>query len=209
MSVTGRFVFATLCALVLAAIAHVSAILLLPFVSQQDALSRLEQSLETGEPILVAGPQTHGWLAHHDPATVISACAYDLSEGPVRVTFTTGAHFQSASFHSRGTGAFFTLIDRAIDGKLMDVLVMTPEQRFEEEALRATLADADDTGAGAPDPLAGALRITAPEIQGFVAFRVLAPLPGLAEIARERALSARCTPFPLTHHSVRWVPADG
>lgn len=197
MSVIGRFLFATLCALVLAAIAHMGAILLLPFVSQQDALSRLQPTLETGEPVLVAGPQTRGWLVQHDPATAIAACAYDLTEAPLRVTFATGGHFQSASFHSRGTGAYFTLVDRAIDGDVMDVLVMTPEQRFEDEALRAAFADADENDARRPDPLEDALRITAPEMQGFVAFRALAPLPGLAETAVSRALSARCTPFPL------------
>ncbi len=196
MSVIGRFLFATLCALVLAAIAHVGAILILPFVSQQDALSRLQPTLETGEPVIVAGPQTRGWLTHHDPATAISACAYDLSEGPVRVTFATGAHFQSASFHSRGTGAYFTLTDRAIDGEVMDVLVMTAEQLFEDEARRAAASDDEDASERAPDPLDDALRVTAPETQGFVAFRVLAPLPGLAEAAVARALSARCTQLP-------------
>ncbi len=200
MSVIGRFAFATLCALVLAAIAHVGAILLLPFVSQQDALSRLQPIREDGEPVLLANPQTRGWLTQHDPASALSACAYDLSEAPLRVTFSMGAHFQSASFHSRSTGVFFTLTDRAVEGAEMDVLIMTPEQRFEDEALRAASADALEDGSGTrtPDPLAGTVRITAPEMQGFVAFRVLAPLPGLAQTATDRALSARCTPFPLT-----------
>ncbi len=194
MSIAGRFAFATLCGLVLAAIAHVAAILLLPYLSEQDALTRLQGTRETGEPVLVAGPETRGWLLHHDIATAISACAFDLNEVPLRVTFSTGAHFQSVAFHSRGDGAFFTLTDRAIDGPVIDVLVMTPEQRFEEETLRAAISDAEDS---AEQPLEGVLRITAPETQGFVAFRVLAPLPGLAQTARERALSARCTPFPL------------
>lgn len=200
MSVIGRFAFATLCALLLATIAHVGAILLLPFVSQRDALSRLQPIGEDGTPILLAGPQTRGWSIHHDPATALSACAYDLSEAPLRVTFGMGAHFQSASFHSRGTGVYFTLTDRAVEGAVMDVLIMTPQQRFEDEARRATSADAEEgePAARAGDPLAGVIRVTAPEIRGFVAFRVLAPLPGLAETATEHALAARCVPFPLT-----------
>jgi len=199
MSIVGRFAFATLCALVLASIAHVGAILLLPFVSQQDALSRLQPVRVDGEAVLLSGPETRGWSTHHDPATALSACAYDLSEAPLRVTFGTGAHFQSASFHSRGSGVYFTLTDRAVEGTQMDVLIMTPEQRFEDEARRAASADAEDRAptVRAQDPLAGGIRVTAPEPQGFVAFRVLAPLPGLAETATERALSARCTPFPL------------
>lgn len=200
MSVIGRFAFATLCALVLAAIAHVGAILLLPFVSQQDALSRLQPIHEAGEPVLLASPRTRGWLTQHDPASALSACAYDLSEAPLRVTFRMGAHFQSASFHSRSTGVYFALTDRAVEGAEMDVLVMTPEQRFEDEARRAASADAqeEESGTLAPDSPDGIVRITAPELQGFVAFRVLAPLPGLAETATERALSARCTLVPLT-----------
>lgn len=203
MRVIGRFAFATLCALALALIAHVGAILLLPFVSQQDALSRLQPVREDGEPVFLSGPRTSGWSTHHDPATALSACAYDLSEAPLRVTFGMGAHFQSVSFHSRGAGVYFTLTDRAVEGAEMDVLIMTPQQRFEDEARRATSADAED---GAPsvraqDPLSGVIRVTAPEPQGFVAFRVLAPLPGLAETATARALSARCTPFPLAEQT--------
>ncbi|MCC5977259.1 MAG: hypothetical protein JJU21_04295 [Salinarimonas sp.] len=197
MSVIGRFAFATLCGLVLAAIAHVGVILLLPFLSERAAFTRLQPTHETGEPILVAGPQTRGWLSQHDPSTALTACAYDLSEAPLRVTFTTGSHFQSAAFHGRGAGAFFAITDRAIDASVIDVLLMTPEQRFEEEALSTAITEVDDTGEIPIDPLEGVLRVTAPEAQGFVAFRVLAPLTGLAQAASERALSARCTPFPL------------
>ena len=41
------------------------------------------------------------------------ACAFDLEDGPVRVSTKTNALFQSLSFHARGGSVFFAVTDRA------------------------------------------------------------------------------------------------
>lgn len=127
-----------------------------------------------------------------DPFVAIAACAFDLAEGPFRFTTQPSPHFHSAAFHTRGAGAFFALTDRSVDGDVIDVKVMTREQRLIEDAIRAEAIEEDE---GRRDD--GIVRVIAPEETGFVAVRVLAPLASLRPRAEETAQAATCSVAPL------------
>ncbi len=182
MSDRGRFLLATLTGLVLAGIVHVAAVLLMPSLSERDAYSRLHATHTADKSELVAAPGTGDtWLPHPDPAVAVSACAYNLDEGPVRISAQTGALFQSLSFHAKASGVFFAITDRAAIRGALDLVVMTRQQMDE------ALASEDE------DEPSRDVRIVAPQREGFVVVRVLASFPSLREEAETAAKSVSCT----------------
>jgi uncharacterized membrane protein len=182
MNALARLFFATLCGLVLAGIVHLSAVLAMPWLSERDAFSRLQTTLTAGKSELIAAPAAGDtWLPHPDPAVAVSACAYNLDEGPVRISANTGALFQSMSFHAKGGGAFFAITDRAAVRGVLELVVMTRRQL--DEALAAEDEDEPSTD----------VRIVAPRGEGLVVVRALASFPSLRGAAEEAAKSVSCT----------------
>jgi uncharacterized membrane protein len=182
MSDSARFLFATLCGLVLAGIVHLSAVLAMPWLSERDAFSRLRSTLTADKSEIVAAPATRDtWLPHPDPAVAVSACAYNLDEGPVRISAKTGQMFQSLAFHAKGGGAYFAITDRAAVRGVLELVVMTRPQ------LDEALAEEDE------DEPSTDVRIVAPRREGLVVVRVLAAFPSLREAAEEAAKSVACT----------------
>jgi uncharacterized membrane protein len=182
MNALARLAFATLCGLVLAGIVHLSAVLAMPWLSEQDAFSRLPPTLTAATSELIAAPAASDtWLPHPDPAAAVSACAYNLEEGPVRISANTGALFQSLSFHAKGGGAFFAITDRAAVRGVLELVVMTRRQL--DEAL--AIEDEDEPSTD--------VRIVAPQREGLVVVRVLAPFPSLRLAAADIAKAVSCT----------------
>ena len=182
MSDRARFLFATACGLVLAGIVHLAAVLAMPWLSERDAFSRLRSTLTADKSEIVAAPATADtWLPQPDPALAVSACAYNLDEGPTRVSAQTGPLFQSLSFHAKASGTFFAITDRAAIRGALDLVVMTRQQ------LDEALASEDE------DEPTRDVRIVAPHREGFVVVRVLAAFPSLREEAETAAKSVSCT----------------
>jgi uncharacterized membrane protein len=184
----GRFVVATLTGLVLAAIVHIGAILAMPYFAEVDALSRLgATATNNAAEIIEAGGG--GWLPAPDPAVAIGACAYNLDEGPLRVSARVRNLFQSVSLHGRGGGVYYALTDRAAVRGALDLVVMTQRQ------LDETLAAEDE------DEPSRDVRIVAPNRTGFVIVRVLAAFPSQQPEALEAVRAVSCTTDPLPNES--------
>ena len=188
MSIFARFILATICAVLLGLITHISAILLMPLVSQRHAAERLLMTTAAETAQLISGPDVETWLPLPDPAVAVAACAYDLREGPFRFSTPAGGMMRSVSFHSRGSGNFFAVTDRAAIGGMLDIVVMTRQQRDLFNALQS------EDGATADR---SALRVVAPDVEGFAVIRVLAPFLSLTEAALREAKGAGCTIEPL------------
>ncbi len=177
-----RIALATLCGLVLAGMVHLSAVLAMPWLAERDAFSRLRATVAADRSELVAGPGDDStWLPHPDPAAALATCAYNLDEGPVRVSARTGALFQSLSMHARGSGVFFAITDRAAIRGALDLVVMTRRQ------LDLALAQEDEE-----DPSRD-VRIVSPTREGLIVVRALAAHPSQRELAAEAARSVSCT----------------
>jgi uncharacterized membrane protein len=167
---------------VLAAIAHLAAVLAIPYLAEKDAFSRLRSTLSADRSEIIAAPGDLGtWLPYPDPDVALSTCAYTLEEGPVRVSARTGALFQSVSLHARAGGVFFAITDRAAVRGALDLVLMTRRQ------LDEALATED------PDEPSRDVRIVAPSREGLVVIRVLAAFPSQREEASEVAKSVSCT----------------
>ena len=183
----GRFVVATLCGLVLAAMVHIAAILAMPYFAEGDALSRLRATAAANSAELLDAGST--WLPTPDPAVAVGACAYNLEEGPLRVSARARGLFQSISLHGRGSGVYYALTDRAAVRGALDLVIMTQRQ------LDQTLATEDE------DEPSRDLRIVAPNRVGFVIVRALATFPSQRPEAEEAVRSVACTTDPLPNES--------
>lgn len=181
MSERARFLIATLCGLVLAAGAHIAIILGTPALAKKDAFSRLAESLAAEQATLVSAPGGGAtWLPQPDPSVAVAACAFDLAEGPVRVSAQPGTLFQSLSLHARGGGVFFAVTDRAAVRGELEIVIMT--QRQIDEAL----AQEDE------DEPSRDVRIVAARREGFVMVRVAAPFPSQRPQAEAAAKAVSC-----------------
>ena len=181
----GRVLLATVCGLVLAGIVHISAVLSVPWLSEQDAFSRLRGTLAADRSEIIAARGKETWLPRPDPAASVAACAYNLNEGPLRVSARTSPMFESLSFHARGGGIFYAVTDRAAVRGALDLVVMTRRQLDEAQ----TNEDEDEPSRD--------VRIVAPRLEGLVIVRVVAPLPSQREQAETAAKSVSCVTQPL------------
>lgn len=182
MSTRERFLLATLAGLVLAGLVHLSAVFALPYLSELDALSRLRPTMSADKSeIVAAAGDAATWVPQPDPAVALAACAFNLSEGPLRVSTRTGAMFQSLAFHARGGAVFFAVTDRAAVRGSLELVVMTRRQ------LDEALAGEDE------EEPSRDVRIVSPTREGLVIVRALAALPSQREAATEAAKSVACT----------------
>ncbi|GJD64956.1 DUF1254 domain-containing protein [Methylobacterium frigidaeris] len=192
MTPLGRFILATLCGLVLAGLVHVATVLAIPYLAAGDAMARARATLANDTSVLVhaaeaGGPAeqapaqpAEGWLPPQDPAVAVGVCAYDLDDGPVRITAETGPLIETIALHGR-SGAYYAITDQAAVRGTVELVIMTRRQ-FDE-----ALATADE------DERNRDMRIVAPSRQGFVSVRVLAGLPSQQAQANEAARSVSCT----------------
>ncbi|WP_375408380.1 hypothetical protein [uncultured Methylobacterium sp.] len=187
MTPRGRLLLATACGLVIAGLVHIATVLLIPTLSESDALSRARTSetldhamrvhtLATGDTPSSAQP----WLPIPDPAVAVGLCAYDLAEGPLRVAARTGPLMMSVAVHGR-RGAFYAVTDQAAVRGALDLVILTRRQ-FDE-----VLANEDE------NEVSRDVRVVATDGQGFVVVRVIADLPSQRAAANEAVQAVSCT----------------
>jgi uncharacterized membrane protein len=185
--VNPRVLYATLCGLVLAGLVHVATVLAIPLLSESDALSRARTSESLDHPQRIYTLSTgdnpapaEAWLPIPDPAVAVGVCAYNLADGPMRVSARTGALMLSLAVHGR-RGAFYAVTDQAAVRGALDLVVLTRAQYDE------ALANEDEN-----EPSRD-VRIVAPERQGYVVVRVIAGLPSQRPAANAAVQAVSCT----------------
>ena len=187
MTPRGRVLLATLAGLVLAGLVHIGVVLLIPRLSETDALSRARtgEGLDHAMPVytLVTGDgpaPPEAWLPIPDPAVAVGICAYDLADGPMRVSARTGPLMLSLAVHGR-RGAFYAVTDQAAVRGALDLVVLTRAQYDE------ALANADE------NDVSRDVRIVAPDLRGYVVVRVIAALPSQRPAANTAVQAVSCT----------------
>ena len=115
---------------IVGALVHFIAILVIPIVATRDAYARLEDLGPVGATIALARPSpTERRFPYADPALASAFCRFDLASGPVRVKAAVGrAGFASLSFHTRRGAVFYALTDKAATHGVMEAIVVTPSQ---------------------------------------------------------------------------------
>ena len=169
--------------LVVAALAHLSSILLLPRRAEHDAYARVLALVRTTPLKTVAAPPAADrTFPYRDPATATTFCLYDLRVAPVRVSIdVAGADFVAVSFHSRRGVTFYGLTSRSASNGTVAVTLVTPQQFTEAEA-----------GDSSDEPFKD-LRVAAPEPEGFVEVDALATAPSARPGAEAAAQKLVCS----------------
>ena len=181
MTNLSRLLIATLAGLVLAAGVHIAAILASPYLADQDAFARIQPTLTADKAQIISAPGgDNTWVPLPDPAVAVAACAFDLRNGPMRVTSRTGANLLSFSFHKESGGVFFAVTDRAAVRDELEIVAMTARQLDEARA-------AEDENDPSRD-----VRIVVPEQQGFVIVRVTAPSASQRQQTEDAAKAVSC-----------------
>src|SRR5262249_3688852 len=114
-----------------------------------------------------------------DPAFAAAVCRYDLTTGPLKFSVPISAAYTSVSFYTRGEVAYYALNDRSAGRRVIELELMTREQR------NNLPGDEEITAADR-------LIIESPTTPGLVLIKALAPEAGLLPAARNVLATARC-----------------
>jgi uncharacterized membrane protein len=164
----------------LGGVVHLATIMLLPRTATQDAYTRLSAiaPVNTVTALPLPKPESAA-MPFMDPAFAASVCRYDLTQGPLKLTVPVSTAYTSISFYTRYDVAYYAINDRAAGRRLVELDLMTPEQRSQMP---------DDEEITAADRLI----IESPTPTGIIAIRALAAEPGLMPIAQGAIANARC-----------------
>lgn len=155
-------------AVLVAALSHVSAILLMPALVPVDSWSRLGTFGEAGKFALLASsglPGESSGVPRSDPMTLMALCRYDLDEtGPVRISGEMALPYWGFFAHDRRGMVYYAINNRAFGDRPLSLRVMSADDvvRF-----RADL----------PEDAEQELLVASPEARGFVIVRALVPQP--------------------------------
>jgi uncharacterized membrane protein len=166
--------------LLLGGIVHLATILLLPELATQDAYSRLTPLAPLNAVAALPAPTPESApLPFMDPAFATGVCRYDLSEGPLKFSAPVGGAYTSLSFYTRNDVAYYAINDRAAGRRVIELDLMTPEQRGD-------MPGEEDVTA------ADRLIVESPSLTGLVIIKVLAAEPGLLPMAQATLANAKC-----------------
>lgn len=163
-------------ALIAALIAHAGVVLATPSMAMDAAMRRLAQA---GPNMWAHAPRTSAdsrSIVRPSPDLAYSACAFDLSNGPVRISASAWGDYMSLSLYADNTDNFFVISDReAPDG--IDIALMRHGQRA---------------------PGQGAQIVFSPSTRGIALVRRLAPTRDRFAAADAQRQDDVCGPFAPT-----------
>jgi uncharacterized membrane protein len=170
----------------LGGVVHVVTVLTLPTTATQDAYARLSAVAPVNKVTLLTPPTPQAAvLPFMDPAFATSVCRFDLSSGPIKLSIAVTQSYTAVSFYTRRGVAFYAINDRAAGRRVIELFLMTSEQR-------SALPEQEDVTA------ADRLIVEAPAETGLIMLRVLAPEPSLMPTAQQTASSGTCVTQPAT-----------
>ncbi len=171
-------------ALLVAAIVHLSSILLMPRLAGRDAYSRLAAYAPSSGFHLLPAPRPGASVTPFaDPGTPVAVCRYDLAGGVWRLRGAVEEeNMMTLTFYARPGVVFHTVGERAALGGRIDVTLGTATQI---EAIEA----ADAEGVAPRD-----VRLIAPGVTGFVLVRAMPASPFDLDALRKRMEGIECAP---------------
>jgi uncharacterized membrane protein len=169
--------------LVIGGLVHLTTVLALPRLALEDAFTRVERLGQANQVHLVSAPTPfEATLPRLDPAFAHAACRYDLRDSPIRVTIPLAPDYMSVSFYTRHGLPYYALNDRAAAQRVIDLQLMTPQQR-------AVLPQDEEITA------ADRLIVESPSAEGVVLIRAFVREQGVLDATLARLRDARCAPI--------------
>ncbi len=167
--------------LVLGALVHVVAILAMPRLGSSSAYQRIVATSPLAATVLFDTEDGAVRPRFADPTVEMSACAFDLSRGPYKISVVTRDLVQSLAIHGEFGGVVYALSDRSAARGGIALTLMTQRQL---EAAQAREEEAP----------AGELRVPLARPRGLIVVRAHAPFVSQREEARALVSSLSCQP---------------
>lgn len=166
----------------LGGVVHLSTVLLLPKMANQDAYSRLAPStpVNTVVPIPAPSPDKAA-MPFMDPAFAMAVCRYDLTKAPLKFSVPISQAYTSVSFYTRADIAYYAINDRAAGRRVIELDLMTAEQHSQ-------VPDNEEVTA------ADRLIVESPTDTGLIVIKALAAEPSLLASAQSSLTAAKCQP---------------
>ncbi len=179
----GKLLYTLLVGLIGAAIIHIVIVFLVPFVTPQDAWTRMAAKADLYEVVPASGsaPNAVPLAQGSDPFFRTAACRFDLADGIVRLSSAQPVPFWSFSIHDRNGYTTYSLTDRAASKGMLDVVISTPAQMVE---LRR----------GMPAGLDQSIFVESTLNQGIVLLRVFMPDDSWTGVLDGFFADLRCEP---------------
>jgi len=178
-----QVLFSVVTGLIGAALLHLVIVLLLPDFSERDAYTRVLAEGESHRFYRLGEKPDRAGLSKDDPFVDTAVCAFDVSEGPLRLTAPNGGvPFWSLAVYDQSSNEVFSINDRTSAGGVLDVVIATPVQL-------TSLRQAQ------PPALSQSILVETTQAEGYVVLRSLVPQPSFADIASQFLSQATCTPF--------------
>jgi uncharacterized membrane protein len=164
----------------LGGIVHLTTVLWLPELATQDAYSRLTPVAPVNAVTPVTAPTPDNSVVPFlDPAFAMAVCRYDLAAGPLKFSVPVSPAYTSVSFYTRGDIAYYAINDRAAGRRVIELDLMTTDQRSELPGDEEVTA-------------ADRLIVESPTLTGLIVIKALAPEPGLMAAAQAALKAAKC-----------------
>ena len=175
-----KLVHAIFAGLIGAAMLHIVIVLALPAFSERNAYSRV---LAMGPPGVFRAVPREGRPGDpgvaNDPFVDVSACAFDLSKGPVSITAAGNAEFWSFSVFDASSSEVFSINDRSAEGGRLDAVLALPVQAAQ---LRKS----------APERMEQTVLIEMQAETGYAVVRTVTPHESVRPFALDFLKNARC-----------------
>jgi len=165
-----------------AALLHFIIILSLPYFSEKDAYTRVLAEGERHSFHRLPDIRDRAGLGQDDPFVELSVCAYDISQGPIRIYARGDVPFWSLGIYDAGSNEVFSINDRTASNGVLDVVLATPVQLT---LLRKAL----------PEPISEAILVETQQADGYMVLRTMVPQRSFNAAATEFLSQAVCAPF--------------
>jgi uncharacterized membrane protein len=171
----------------IAALTHFIAILILPDIAPRNAYQRLADAYgDKGLIILPTAQPADHVIPFRDLAVAQGVCFFDLTKAPMRIKAQVEeGRMVSLSFRTRTGKIFYSMTDRGVLNKMIDVHLVTEAQ------LAGLEARDDENNASVPE-----LRLQAPANTGLVVASAFIGRPGEQDNAEAWVKAVDCEPAP-------------
>lgn len=177
-----KVLFAIVTGLVGAALLHLVIILALPYFSEKDAYTRVLAEGSRHTFYRLPDVRDRAGLMQDDPFMEVSVCAYDISQGPIRVYAQGKVPFWSLAIFDAASNEVFSINDRTSAAGILDMVLATPAQLT---LLRKAL----------PEPIDQSILVETQQADGYVVLRTMVPQGSFAPGASAFLSEAICAPF--------------
>ena len=167
--------------LVLAAIVHISIVLLVPYFGQKDAARAIMERSST-ERFKTTDNSGNPILPNADPFFETASCRFDLSvNGVVAIGDETSLFWSAAVFNERGR-VIYSLNRRSAIGNRLRMIVVNPVQMARIRQFQ-------------PEELESSIVVETTETAGFIMIRSLRRDASMDAVVNEFVNSLTCTPY--------------